>query len=246
MVEDILPLYRYIPFHRFIQMLFFKEIAVVTPSLWNDGYELYFLKLLGTPEGEIMLRNYLSRYNGSQEKNSQSVQQLSDLLSRRTYCLCFSESKDSEVLWRANSDDRKGIMFATTAGRIEALFSSDDMAVIKRVNYDLEEMDMTSDYLQLFDAYDGGVGCSDIDEPFLHKRACFSYEKECRLLVRPELINEDKVRKYAIPNLSTFITGVMAHPLADKDHVELVKKICETYDINFEGQSEVYQFKPIH
>lgn len=245
MISGSLPLYRYVPFNRFVQMLFFKEIAVVTPSLWNDDYELYWLKMLGTPEGETKLRSYLRRYGGNQEKNSKSVLQLSDFTYHRTYCLCFSESKDCEVLWRTNSDDNKGIMFASTADKIEALFSQDDMVVIKRVNYDLEKMDMTSNYLQLFDAYDGGAGCSDIDEPFLHKRSCFSYERECRVLVRPELINEDKIRKYTIPDLSAFITGVMVHPLADPDHVELVKKICETYDICFEGQSEVYKFKPL-
>lgn len=226
-------------------MLFSKEIAVVLPSKWDDGYEQYWLRMLERQEIRDGLLDYLQCIGVNPEKNGQSIYQLSNFTYHRTYCLCFSEEKDCEVLWRANSDNNKGIMFATSADRILALFTEEDMPTVKRVYYDLDGKDLTSDFLQLFSMYDDGVACIDTDELLLHKRGCFSYEKECRLLVRPEEINSDKIRKYHIPDLNAFITGVMVHPAANKEHTALVKLICEQFDIPFEGQSELYKVKPL-
>ena len=245
MVDPKMPLYRYVSFDRFVQMLFSKEIAVVLPEKWDDGYELYWLRMLERQEIRDGLWEYLQYIGVKPEQSGRSIYQLSNFTYHRTYCLCFSEEKDCEVLWRANSDSNKGIMFATSAERILSPFHQDDMATVKQVCYDLDGKDLTSDFMQLFSVYDDGAACVDADELLLHKRKCFSYEKECRLLVRPEQINSDQIRKYPIADLGEFITGVMVHPSASKEHVALVKLVCEQFGLPFEGQSELYKVKPI-
>lgn len=45
-----------------------------------------------------------------------------------------------------------------------------------------------------------------------------------------------------IHDLTCFITGIMVHPSADNEYVELIKLLCERYGLKFLGQSRIYDF----
>lgn len=46
-----------------------------------------------------------------------------------------------------------------------------------------------------------------------------------------------------IASMSDYIKGVMVNPFAEKWFVDLIKRICDKYKLNFEGQSELYSLK---
>lgn len=244
MVDPKTPLYRYIPFARFNQMLFSKELALMKPSKWDDEYEQYWLRMIETPSGRAALRSYAEAAPGDRQYNVAFSQAICQIVFNLKYCLCFSSQKDSEVLWRANSDGNKGIMFATTAEKLTSLFSEEYVATIKKVSYDLESNDLAS-FLSCIHFHPEGAGFSDTDSLLLHKRRFFSYENEVRLIVAPLAFSENEILKVSIPELSDFIDGVMVHPLATKEHVALVELLCKHFSLPFLGRSKVYDFAPL-
>ena len=245
MVDPKTPLYRYVSFDRFNQMLFSKELTLVSPSKWDDDFELYWIKMLNTPEGEKRLLEFVKPFDGDAEKNITRIMQLSDYMYRRVYCLCFSKARDAEVLWRANANDNRGIMFATTANKLYDLLPESDDIALEEVQYDLDTANMSDQFLKSFRICSKSTLFSNPDNLFSHKRKCFSYEEEVRLIVSPETAPEDRILKRPIPNLCTLIDGVMVHPLANKEFVSLVELLCSHFNLAFWGQSTVYQFKPL-
>ena len=53
--------------------------------------------------------------------------------------------------------------------------------------------------------------------------------------IAPESVYAD------VEDLKSYITGVRVHPQAQDWYVELVKKICESYGLAFEGKSDLYR-----
>ena len=244
MVVNELPLYRYVSFERFIQMLFFQELALIHPSKWDDSFELYWKCFFETKEGREQLDAYVKQFEGDEKKHAETAIKLCRYKYDNSYCLCFSREKDAEVLWNARSDNRHGIMFATTRSKIYNLFSEDENVIIKEVQYDLERTQPQT-FLDSFQFAPGWALHENPDELLLHKRKIFSYEKEVRLILSPAEKPEYPILKYPISDLSTFIDGVMVHPLASDAYVSSIKLLCEHFNIPFWGRSEVYSFKPL-
>ena len=245
MVDPKTPLFRYVSFDRFNQMLFSKELALMKPSKWDDEYELYWLKMLDTLAGKGALQQFAERFPGEKQINIEKINYLCKMVYGLKYCLCFSNQKDSEVMWRARSDDSKGIMFATTAEKVLALFPNEGYSKnIEIVQYDLESNDLER-FLSNIRVTPEGTSMFDTDRIYLHKRTVFSYEQEVRLLVSPFSISKNEIIKVPIPVLSDFVDGVMVHPLARNEHVKLVELLCKYFDLSFCGRSTVYDFAPL-
>lgn len=244
MVANDLPLYRYVSFDRFNQMLFSKELAFLSPFTWPDTYELYWLKLLNTEEGRSRLEAYAKQFKGNTQNNADSIIKMCNYQYNNTFCLCFSKAKDSEVFWNARSDQNRCIMFATTRQKLyELLLSKEPNCAIEAVQYDLESSDF-DELLKQFYVEPGFTSLVDAERLFLHKRKCFSYEEEVRLIIKPQKIPENsKVFKHPIPCFSDFIDSVMVHPLASDEYVSLIELLCMHFNIPFQGRSEVYSFK---
>ena len=243
MVDPNTPLYRYVSADRFIEMALSQKLALINPSCWNDSYERYWLELLKTQTGKVLLEDYVKRNGFNPEADAEKILKLCQFQYVRSFCLCFSSLKDEEVLWSSKADSNKCVMFETTAGKLMELFPDDVDCTIKPVQYDLESNTIDG-FLSKFHFFqDGVVSHSDVDELLLHKRKCFEYEKEIRLIITPNPIPEKKVIKYPIPNLSRLINGVMVHPLATPEHVGLIEGICNSLKIPFDGKSQIYDFK---
>ena len=234
-------LYRYMSFQRFYQLLFQKKIVLVLPEKWDDEYEQFWLKSLASPEGQARCRKYIEGLSGNKAKINDEIEKLSGLLFKATYCLCFSTKKDSEILWRAYSDNKKGIMIATTREKIESVFP--ELPVIKEVVYDLDQRDMFGSFMKHFKVLsDGSVIHWDISDFLLHKRECFSYEEEVRVMVHDWKATESGLLPVSIPDLRAFIDGVMVHPSADQEYVEVIELLCDHFSLPFLGKSRVYDF----
>ena len=244
MVVNDLPLYRYISFDRFIQILFSQELVLIHPSKWDDAYELYWKHYFETQEGRSQLDAYVKKFEGDERKNAEAAINLCRFKYDHAYCLCFSRVKDAEVLWNARSDNKRGIMFATTRSKIYDLFPEEEDVIIKEVQYDLEST-KPEDFLCHFQFSSIGALQKDPDDLLLHKRKIFSYEEEVRLILSPAEKPKDEMLKYQIPVLGDFINGVMVHPLASDEYVSLISLLCEHFCIPFWGKSEVYSFKPL-
>lgn len=233
-------LYRYLPFHRFIQILFNKELTLISPSKWPDQYEQYWLKQLETEAGKEALQDYAKQFNGDNTSNAEKIEKLNSLICRNVYCLCFSKERDSEVLWNAHADNNRAIMIQTTEEKVLHIADGYN-ATVQEVKYDLEQADMRKSFLEKFQIQKGSTSLIDVDDLFLHKRKIFSYEQEIRFLVYG-YGNKGPVLKLKAANLTDLIDGVMVHPLADEAHVSLIEMLCSKFGIEFLGKSTVYEF----
>lgn len=71
----------------------------------------------------------------------------------------------------------------------------------------------------------------------------FLTEKICAKRVEWDVSDNTNIRIEKVEDISTFIEGVMVHPLAPKWYVDIVEDICASKKIKFEGQSEIYKLK---
>ena len=252
MIDNRQDLFRYMKFSRFVEMLQTKQISAANPLIWDDQYESFWKMKLQSEKGQKEFRSFInSKKNSGIKINDEwaiaNATSLCELTYKRKYAICFSKVGDSEVMWRANSYENKAIMFKTTRNATLELQESnpDYFMSLNDIQYDLPEDSSLVPFLENTDVYNGVIGFHQFDDWFLHKRKIFDYEHETRLLIeRIDLSKDfgDRI-KIEIPNLRSFINGVMVHPLAEDDHVEAVKKICGQYEIPFQGKSEIYTLK---
>lgn len=239
---------RYVPFTRFMEMLCFHRLTLVSPKKWNDQYENYLLQMLEHDEANSKIENILSskgKYNPEQiEKIMTETKEICSM----ARCLCFSKSYDAEVMWNAYNYGNEAIMWTTTGKKLTELGRNVYKLELQKVNYDLDtepERKRYKEFLGQISMSGKQVGFRDIFNFFTHKRECFSYENEYRLINIRAKDAEEETRSFNIPCLSDFITGVMVHPLADESYVSLIEKICKDYHLPFEGKSKIYEFDKI-
>ncbi len=174
-------LYRYIPISRLEEMLNKMELVFVYPSLWDDPFEILYLKT-----------DY-SDFGYKQNK---------------VYCLCGRNSKDNEdALWKvyAKGDEplvRVKFDVKTLFSKIRDFAKENGCKVYcAKICYNLSAnqikqiqkiTDLTKIYLQGFD-----------EKKYISllslKREAFAYEKEWRLFIVPQqnpqlYLNKDLIR----------------------------------------------------
>lgn len=246
-------IYRYIGFQRFVDLLFNKELTLVSPSEWPDEYELYWLKLLESPDGVKQLQHYIGTFLPQQHhaQTQNDILELCRLTYSSAYCLCFSKEKDSEVMWNAHSDNRQCIMFAVKQESLLKLLDANNIdSTVKEVQYDLTSTAIENSFFSQFKLYADNTVLWDKDDLLLKKRNIFSYEKEVRLIAyshtAPKTNAGKKLLSIPIPDLSTFIEGVLVHPSAESSYVSLIALVCSQFKLNFWGKSSIYKFLEPH
>ena len=135
-------------------------------------------------------------------------------------------------------------MIRTSTDKLRAL--APKYLSIFRVRYDLKNTQVDS-LLEICEFADGGMIFHDCDELLRHKRKCFQYENEMRLVGTsfynvPHRLGQGIVY-LPIEDISDFVERVMVHPLADDGYVNLIKKMCNHFGIQFWGRSKIYEFK---
>lgn len=181
MISDRTPIYRYMSFQRFYEMIFTSQLTLVSPSKWPDQYEQLLLKTISTSKGQQMLIEEATQYTGNTKKAAKKIRELATVITNSTYCLCFSTEKDAEVMWNAYSDNNQAIMIETSREKIDTILFELNHC-IKEVKYDLKQNETAKDLLMLFHWDPFMISIVDQDELFLHKRTIFEYEHEVRLI----------------------------------------------------------------
>lgn len=242
-------------FDQFLQIVFTKKMTAVLPRKWDDGFEQYWLEYLKAPHGKKCLERFvMEHFKDVEEYVSGSVAVLESLvgtLYNTVYAICFTEAGDEELLWGAKNKDDKTIMICTTASMVNRLGNNTELfgPALERIQYDLEDHGGINELLNKLGFV---VGMAELNSPYdlvLHKRKCFAYEKEIRLLCSPNDLNalkdnDGKRRETVELDLpENFIQNVMVCPTAKDRHVKLVRDICEHFGLPFLGKSSLYNFK---
>ncbi len=231
---------RYISFNRFCEMLFFKELSLVSPELWNDKYENYILQVLKAEDGAERLKNDIIIAKEFSEEHATWLVNFIKMVCSSVRCLCFSRSYDSEVMWNAYNNNNQTIMLVTDDHRVESINPDFEIRIVK---YDLEQIGYKS-FLCTLPSHIDDSYLRNTYELFIHKREFFSYENEVRV-INLEDTKAPKVKSYPVPSLSDFISGVMVHPLADERYTLLIRKMCREFGLVFLGRSRIYEMKTI-
>ena len=236
--------YRYLSFRRFSELLFMKELALINPAKWPDQYEMYTVLELFDSGNQERYQMLFDDYEIPFEKNFDMLRETVEAVLNDSYCLCFSRSKDSEVMWNAYSYQNNARMIRTSVDKLLAL--APESLSVARVRYDLKstQLDFLLENCE-FEA--GGLTIHHSDELLRHKRKCFQYENELRLIGgsfddSPHRMG-DGIVYLPIADISNFVERVMVHPLADDGYVSLIEKICQHFGIQFWGRSKIYEFK---
>lgn len=242
--EYQMKVYRYLSFRRFSELLFMKELPLINPAKWSNQYEMYAVRELFDNESQERYQMLFNNYGIPFEKNFDMLRETVEAILNDSYCLCFSRSKDSEVMWNAYSYQNNALMIRTSVDKLLAL--APESLTVARVQYDLKSTQL--DFLiENCEFEDCGLIISHIDELLCHKRKCFQYENELRLIGGSFDGGSHRMGNgivyLPIEDISNFVERVMVHPSADDGYVDLIKKICQHFGIQFWGRSKIYEFK---
>lgn len=235
-------LYRYLPFYRFTELLFESTLAASSPTQWDDKYETYWLASLKKPAGQKRLEEHIKAKTKekNQERVQKSVDSIIQFIYKNIFCICFSQTGDQELMWRANSDSNRSVMICTSKEKVSQLGNETD--VLKNIQYDLDDYKNLDNFLEKITINDTSSMIWDVDDLFLHKRNCFQYEDEVRFLHKTVNASGEspKIVKLDV-DVADFVLGVMAHPAADDNHIKLVESMCKHFGLEFLGKSRIYE-----
>lgn len=229
-------LYRYLSLQAFCELLYNKELTFKQPKSWPDQYEGYHYRLLETDEGKRKIDEIISR-KGFSEEQKEGIKNVLRLIGNSLYCACFSKNRDAEVMWNAYGYNKQAVMIEVDTNKLP---DSDIYPSVCTVEYDLENGDV-SFWEENLSKIGIRPGFDQSHEALAHKRKCFSYENEVRLIIL-DISNPDKRKlKYPVDDISIFITGVMVHPLATDEYTKMIGTLCNGFSLHFLGKSKVYE-----
>lgn len=145
---------------------------------------------------------------------------------------CWSKNGDHVPLWSIYSYGNKSIMIKTTLEDLESL----NGVYCKEMTYsDGAEISIDEIVKLLTEPTPENMLI-----PFTKKRSGFEHENEYRIFAFTECKPSIDIM---IPNITEFVKGVMVHPFADDWYVDIVKSVCDKFNLPFDGKSELYKFE---
>lgn len=230
-------LYRYISLQAFCELIFNSELTFKLPKCWPDQYEGHYFKLLESESGKKWIGELIEK-NISSAEHREETKNLLQLLGNSLYCACFTQNADEEVMWNAYSYNNQAIMIETEEDNMT--FLNAPTPSIIPVEYDLDKHKLAFLESNLFN-YDSGIVIRNAVDMVRHKRECFSYEKEIRVVIQDVENSGQEIRKYPIKNISSFISGVTVHPCAEREYVKMIGTLCKVFSLKFNGKSKIYE-----
>lgn len=228
-------LWRYLDLAKFVSLLSNRELFLTRLDHFSDKYEGAICSEPGLQKFEkrdYFLRKGLAieelKKEGKNNPTETEVEEKRQLLRlefdknrelnrKQTFVCCWTENDcESEAMWRLYSKDIKcGIAIHTT---YEKLFNS----------------------LNPFDRFDiGGVQYVNYDKDFneaLHsvwyKRKSLEYENEVRVVCENPTNSQIVYDKKLPVKLDTLILEVVTSPEAEPWFVDLIKELCEKYNVS--------------
>lgn len=220
-------LFRIMPLERFLQLIYTKQNVLVRPSEWSDPYDCPIEK-----SAMILEPNKIEQFDFT-----------------RWYGQCWSSNPNSDALWHIYTKGKiaRAVKIKTTANALMKDLHKDTLHLyfLERMKYteqSKEEIDVIKNLSQTyqFEWEWGDMGYLEefTDDPqikaipmLLTKRAPFKYEEEVRLLCfctekQPE---EDKLHRYSIHDLSSFIQDVQLDPWTPEGIDDIIKDIIQKF-----------------
>ena len=183
-MNDNTKLYRIVSFASFINLIELKKERYVLPSTWDDSYEGFLLNTLNSEQYRKRTLKFI--YEELSKRNTIDFlnKAVRILLSYNAcYCQCWSLEKDSDSLWRANSNNNSAVQITTNYKRLNELLQKNKKnfaasnTFIDKVKYlpvSKDEFNCLCDVLKK---------SLDAKSMFFYKRKTFNYEKEIRAMI---------------------------------------------------------------
>lgn len=181
----------------FFEMLEDKKMAMMKPELWDDPRE-----------------NPLKRARFECEDGEGSFAFADDL-----FCVCWSQCKESDGIWRAYSPENDNIMVSTTPRKLLCALKNalpgeivNNLCFIGKVQYKKDEEILNS--LEDFYLDTSGV---EIAKTLLYKELSFLYEREVRLIYN-KISNggKDNIFKFNIEPNEVFEEIIFSSKITEK------------------------------
>lgn len=217
-VSDDTPIFRYMDFSKFMNLLENKNLFFCNAEYFEDEYEGKM------PEGF---------YNGWSKESIDRHKPLEEKLNEafKSYISCWNEGEvESYSLWKIYTNPNTGVAIKSTVGDLKKALNNDSIKIYKTeyVNFNENKVDCEPPIYSR-EAKDGLMISRDVRE--VYKDKPYTYEGEIRAIY---ITNSKKNGINFDVNLSTLINKIYISPFAPKWFDNLIKKVIENdrYEIS--------------
>ena len=184
------------------------------------------LTLLSPAKWEDSYEGWFLKELSKSEKIGEQISQIINSICGQ----CWSKNGDHIPLWSIYSYNNKSIMIKTTLQDLEGL----EGVYCREMDYS-KGAEISVDELTAFVM---NPSPENMLIPFTKKRDGFIHENEYRIFAFSDCKPTIDI---PIPNINEFIKGVMVHPFANDWYVDIVKSVCDRFNLPFDGKSELYK-----
>ena len=171
--------YRFIDFMGFVNLVQNKNLAFVKPELWDDPFENYIFKKMGSRSGQKEIVKNLKEL-GIKDIPLKMIKLC--LNNNSVFGQSWSLLKESDAMWRIYGTMNNCVRIEVSIDKIKKIVAKTPNFYCSPVKYK-QKIDLKGEILHLFKGTDFNTLCL---KGMLVKRNSFSHEKEFRLLYLEE------------------------------------------------------------
>jgi hypothetical protein len=228
-----IPIYRYIPFERFLHLILNKEMFIPQVIAWEDPYENWLIKASFFVENtRASYKDFLTSYYGQ----------------------CWTMSRENDAFWRIYSPDKNSIKIKSSIKKLlSAKVKTQDSDPIRIINKYIGQVSyLTSNQIIKWvkqERSKTGIVNSDIlRESQFVKRKEFNHEKEIRLIITnttdPSIVGNNTNHLLLQIEPNDFIDEIIFDPrLLTNEFILRSKVISQLGFKNRIRRSTLYDFK---
>ncbi|WP_314724912.1 DUF2971 domain-containing protein [Enterocloster bolteae] len=269
-LDENTKLYRFISLEDFLSLLFLKKDSFKKPYEWEDTYEGALFKLIKNDKVNGALIQKLEEKSSKKFEQVVTAYERIILSAKLCYAKCWSLCEESDAMWRIYSYDKKAIRISTTIKHIKQILEESRTKYstkICKVSYKMTADNVESIILPISNCDSSIAPYFYKRDAFEHEQevriVIFSQNEWIKKLramdniiceqnnyegklnkIRNDWLKFDKGENRLSIDIEPkrYIQSVLVHPQSVGWYSELIKKICEEYEISYEGKSKIYDF----
>jgi hypothetical protein len=216
-LKDDLHIWRYLTFAKFVSLISSGTLYCARPDKFGDSWE-------GVPQQAILdtlAEHFQKTIQWTKEQTCHFFR--NKIIPRRFVSCWHLNENESAAMWRLYGKNEEAIAVKTTVGRLkESLRHEPRNFIIGQVAYgNHREWQLPPDIK------DGPV--DKWTAPFLFKRSSFEHEKEVRLIIAFNSMEDVEAEYKANVNISKLIENIYVSPQSGEWFVEAVKSALSKY-----------------
>jgi hypothetical protein len=229
------PIYRYIPYERCLELILNKELFIPQVRAWEDPYENWLVKAsFHVGDTRTSYRDFLTSYYGQ----------------------CWTISCDSDAYWRIYSPDRNSVKIRSSISKLlSTKVKSQALDSFSIINKHIGQVFYLTNnqiikWVEQERGKSGLITSEILRESQFIKRHEFKHEKEIRLIITyspDRAINDESINHLFLqiePN--DFIDEITFDPRIPKNEFILRSKVISQLGFkNRVRRSTLYDFKPM-